>query len=94
MIISENSFQFLIKLAAVTAAAAVLAIIATMIALILRDGNTPLVTALDNDLVQIIQYGVAAFVALLAGHGLTHIVSAVVSRPVSIPPPTEGKKTS
>ena len=90
MIITENTFQFLIKIAAVTAALSIIAVIATMLVLILRDGNTPLVIALDNDLVTILQYSIAAFVALLAGHGVSHIVTAAMQREAA-PTTKEGK---
>ncbi len=79
MMIDESTFQFLIKIAGATAMIAVLAIITVMSVIILRDGNTPLVQALDSDLVTIVQYGVAGFIALLAGHGLTHITTSFLS---------------
>jgi len=91
MIIDENTFQFLIKIAGATAMIAVLSIIAVMSVIILRDGNTPLVQTLDSDLVTIVQYGIAGFIALLAGHGLTHITTSFLARN-AVPPAQKGNQ--
>lgn len=74
--VTENTLQFVIKVFAILLAVIILVVLGTYAAIVIRDGNNPLVQSAFNDLVSLGQWAIITMGSIIIGKPIASGVAA------------------